>query len=91
MLECKNTKLKKYNIVVVLCWSLVVHFRRIINFVFAFGAITIVLVYRLFCICNTMIHETEKRLGMISWIVALSVTNVSKKGVLVFSNVALTT
>jgi hypothetical protein len=28
---------------------------------------------------------------MISWIVALSVTNVSKKGVLVFSNVALTT
>lgn len=65
--------------------------RRIINFVFAFGAIIIVLVYRLFCICNTMIHETEKRLGMISWIVALSVTNVSKKGVLVFSNVALTT
>ena len=54
--------------------------RRIKNFVFAFGAITIVLVYRLFCICNTMIHETEKRLGMISWIVALSVTNVSNVG-----------
>ena len=33
------------------------------KFVFAFGAITIVLVYRLFCICNTMIHETEKKVG----------------------------
>lgn len=54
--------------------------RRIKNLVFAFGAVTIVLVYRLFYICNTMIHETEKRLGLISWIVALSVTNVSNVG-----------